>query len=195
MHLEVAHARSQALLRQRNMLLLASLTLLVLCLWLAYEVSAKDRELVLQPIATQPLTISTRGVSPDYLELVTRDTAYMILNRSPQGLDYWMNQVLNVVHPRAYGRIKNDLVKIVQEQKGSDVSQSFVMKTIRVDPKALRSEVAGETVTFVGDKIISREKRLYRFGWDYTGLTLRLVEFRAFDAEALRREPKLGGRA
>lgn len=190
---EVSHARSQSLLKQRNMLLVSALTLLVLCLWLVFAATSKDREIVLQPITAQPLTISSAGVSPDYLEFVTRDTAYMILNRSPQGLDYWMTQVLSVVHPSAHGRIKADLVKIIAEQKGSDVAQSFTMKKMKVDPRALTSEVEGETVTFVGDKVVSREKRVYRFGWDYTGLSLRLVSFRAFDPEQLRKDPKLGG--
>ena len=39
-------------------------------------------EVVLQPILQRPMTISSSYVSRDYLEMVTRDTAYAVLNRT-----------------------------------------------------------------------------------------------------------------
>ena len=40
------------------------------------------------------MTISSADADRDYLELVTRDTAVLMLNRTPQSLDYWMEAVL-----------------------------------------------------------------------------------------------------
>jgi conjugal transfer pilus assembly protein TraE len=41
--------------------------------------------------------VSSAGVEADYLELVTRDAALVLLNRSPEGLDYWMNEILMLI--------------------------------------------------------------------------------------------------
>ena len=49
-----------------------------------------------------PWAISSSGVEADYLELVTRDVALMLLNRSPAGLDYWMEQILKLADPSAH---------------------------------------------------------------------------------------------
>src|SRR3546814_19198820 len=68
--------------------------------------------------------------SSDLLELVTRDTALMLLNRSPQGLDYWMGEILKLADPAAHGRLKGELVKIVEEQRGSDISQALDRKSV-----------------------------------------------------------------
>jgi len=174
---DIAHQRSQSLLRQRKVLLLAAAASFVTNIALFSALSSKDREIVLQPIATRPLTISSSGVEADYLELVTRDVALMLLNRSPAGLDYWMEQILKLADPSAHGALKAELVKIVTEQRGSDVSQAFVINGMTVDPKRLTSEVEGDLKTFVGGQVIASETKRFRLGWSYAGLRLSLTSF------------------
>jgi conjugal transfer pilus assembly protein TraE len=81
---------------------------------------------------------------------VTRDAALMLLNRSPEGLDYWMESDPRTRRSGGHGTLKAELVRIVEEQRGSDVTQAFVIKQIKVDPAALTSEVKGTLKTFVG---------------------------------------------
>ena len=118
-----SQAQAQRVLKQRNMLVMASAGLAIVTIFSLIAASERDREIVLQPVLTRQLELSSAGVSREYLELVTRDAAVMMLNRSPQNLDYWMDSVLKIVHPSAYGRIKGDLLKIVNDQRGSSVSQ------------------------------------------------------------------------
>ena len=172
-----AHDRAQALLRQRNMLALISSVLVVATIVAAGMAATRDREIVLTPTIARPLTISSAGVTAEYLEMVTRDTALLLLNRSPEGLDYWMENILKLAHPSAYGQLKADLMQIVTEQRGSDVSQSFVIKSMSVDPVRLTSDVSGSLKTFVGAQVISSDERKFRFRWTYSGLQLALVGF------------------
>lgn len=174
---DISHGRSQALLKQRNMLAVLVLTLIGLMMVIIMMFVSRDREVILQPVLSRSLTISSAGVTAEYLEMVTRDTATIALNRSPEALEYWMTQVLKVVHPSAYGKVKASLVKIVTEQKDSDVSQAFSMTGMTVDPKQMASEVSGTLTTFVGKKVISSAKKTFRFRWSYSGLTLSLIEF------------------
>src|SRR3546814_18383230 len=94
------------------------------------------------------------------------------LNRSPEGLDYWMAAILDLADPASHGRLKADLVRIVEEQRGSDVTQAFVIKSMTVDPKGLTSEVKGTLKTFVGAQVIASADRRFRFTWTYRGLRL-----------------------
>lgn len=177
MYSDIAHGRAQTLLKQRNLFALLASGLGLTTVIATSVAVTRDREIVLTPTVTRPLVISSDNVGTDYLELVTRDTALMLLNRSPEGLDYWMEQILALAHPSAFGALKAKLVGIVNEQRGSDVSQSFVIKAMTVDPKALTSEVRGTLKTFVGAQVIASEDRRFTFTWVHSGLRLALTGF------------------
>lgn len=174
---QFSHERSQALLRQRNMFALTSAGLALAVVVTGGLAATRDREVVLLPTLRAPLTVSSAGASADYLEFVTRDAALMLLNRSPEGLDYWMAAILDLADPASHGRLKADLVRIVEEQRGSDVTQAFVIKSMTVDPKGLTSEVKGTLKTFVGAQVIASDDRRFRFNWTYRGLRLALAGF------------------
>lgn len=179
MDLNVSIAQSQRVLKQRNALAIASVVLFGLVVILFLVGASRDREIVLQPIHRSPLTLSSSGVSADYLELVTRDTALLTLNRSPENLEYWMGSVLEIATPESHGALKRDLLKIVTEQRGSSVSQFFTIDRMKVDPDQLVSEVSGTLHTIVGSKEVSAEPRRFRYWWSYRGLSLRLRGFGA----------------
>ena len=177
MEISYTHAQSQRVLKQRNLLVIVAGVLGSLCAILGLVTVTRDREIVLQPILASPLVVNSSGVSRQYLELVTRDTALVLLNRSPEGLDYWMGEILKLADPASHGRLKAELVRIVEEQRGSDVTQAFVISTMTVDPKGLTSEVTGTLKTFVGAQVIASDERRFRFSWTYRGLRLALSGF------------------
>jgi conjugal transfer pilus assembly protein TraE len=177
MDLSYSHRNAQRVLRQRNMLLVASLGLAALAAVLGITAASRDREIVLQPVLRTPLTISSAGVSREYLEAVTRDAAVLTLNRTPQSLDYWMKSVLEMVHPSAYGRVKADLMKIVDDQRGSAIAQYFTVESMKIDPVGLASEVTGTLHTVVGRQEVSSDVKTFRYGWVYNGMSLKLVQF------------------
>ena len=190
MHIDISHERSQNLLRQRNMLALSSAALGIALIVATGLAATRDREVVLVPTASKALTISSGEVTADYLELVTRDAALMLLNRSPENLDYWMAQILELADPRSHGSLKSELVRIVDEQRGSDVTQAFIIKSMTVDPQGLASEVRGTLKTFVGAQVIASDDRRFRFRWTYQGLRLGLSGFAQIEAEDPSKEPQ-----
>jgi conjugal transfer pilus assembly protein TraE len=88
-----------------------------------------------------------------------------------------MNEILKLADPASYGRLKAELVGIVEEQRGSDVTQAFVIRSMSVDPKGLTSDVTGTLKTFVGAQVIASDERRFRFSWTYRGLRLALAGF------------------
>ncbi|MEW4468456.1 type IV conjugative transfer system protein TraE [Parasphingorhabdus sp. JC815] len=178
MRAQVAHEQAQSYLRQRNRLaVLASAAGLAAIIMSGFAMT-KSREIVLVPVTAQQISVSTAGVTAPYLELVTRDTALMLLNRSPQSLDYWMDEILKVADPATHGRLKAELVKIVEEQRGSDISQTFIIRALTVDPASLISTATGTLKTFVGAQVIASEDRVFEFSWSQRGLSLALTGFR-----------------
>lgn len=177
MDLSYSHSHSQRVLRQRNILAIVAAGLCALTMLLLIFTVSRDREVVLQPILRSPVTVSSAGVSREYLEMITRDTVVLTLNRSPQNLEYWMNSVLDITAPSAQGKIKSELLKIVGEQRGSSISQFYTIETMELDTRNLRSEVTGSLHTIVGNKVISSERRTFRYDWEYSGLSLKLIGF------------------
>jgi conjugal transfer pilus assembly protein TraE len=177
MLVQISHERSQALLRQRNLFALTSAGLAIALVVAGGLAATRNREVVLVPTVRAPLTVSSAGVSAQYMEFVTRDAALLLLNRSPEGLDYWMSQILELADPAANGTLKGELLRIVEEQRGSDVTQAFVIKELKVDPAGLTSEVKGTLKTFVGATVIASDERRFRFNWTYQGLRLALAGF------------------
>ena len=177
MDYSVGLAQSQRVLKQRNMLGIVALVLAGLVVLLFLVGATRDREIVLQPIVRSPLTLSSSGVSEQYLEMVTRDTALMTLNRSPENLEYWMDSILAIATPEAHGSLKRDLMKILNEQRGSSISQYFTLAGMKVDTEKLTSEVTGTLHTVVGSKSGTAEPKTFRFYWAYRGLTLQLKGF------------------
>lgn len=177
MRTEFAHEQAQKHLAQRNRFaVLAAVFGLTSLLGVGAAIT-RDSEVVLVPITSETLTVSSGGVDAQYLELVTRDTALMLLNRSPESLDYWMGQILELADPAAHGALKAELVRIVDEQRGSDVSQAFVIAAMDVDPQDLTSSVSGTLKTFVGAQVIASNERRFTFRWSRRGLTLALTGF------------------
>ena len=177
MEIAYTHAQGQRVLKQRNLLAVTSVALGILTTVLFFLTITRDREVVLQPVLQSPLKVSSAGVSKEYLELITRDTAVLTLDRNPANLDYWMQSVLDVTAPSAQGKIRADLMKIVDEQRGSSIAQFFTIQSMEIDPKSLWSTVSGDLHTIVGNKVVSNERRTFRFDWQYSGLSLKLVGF------------------
>ncbi|GAY24773.1 MULTISPECIES: type IV conjugative transfer system protein TraE [Sphingobium] len=188
MDLSYQHSHHQRILRQRNLLFAAVAALGAFSLLLLTMTLFRGREIVLQPVLRSPLTISSSGVSRDYLEMITRDVVVLTLDRNPQNLEYWMESVLAIASPRAQGKLKADLMRIVEEQRGSSISQFFTIQSMTIDTKALSSEVTGELHTIVGSKVVSKQLRTFRYRWEYAGLTLRLIGFGMVEDEKGHRE-------
>jgi conjugal transfer pilus assembly protein TraE len=160
MDLSISHGQAQRLLKQRNLLAITATGLFALSVVLTLTAARRDREVVLQPVLAKPLTLSSSHIDKDYLELVTRDAALLTLNRSPSNLQYWMDSILEITDPRTHGRMKAELMKIFNEQNGSNVSQFFTIENLSVDPDALTSEA-----------------RTFRYVWTYSGVSLKLAGF------------------
>ena len=177
MEIEHQFRDTRKLTSQRNMIAgVLAASLILNAGFLLYN-ALRSTDVILQPVLQSPLTISSSGVSRDYLELITRDTAYAVLNRTPQSLDYWMNSVLKITDPASYGTVKAQMLRAVGQLRGSDITQTIDINMIDIHEKELRSTVTGVLHVFVGQKEVSQTPVRYYFIWSYHGLSLKLKGF------------------
>ena len=73
MEISYSQSHAQRVLRQRNMFAAATAGLALVSVFALVAASGRDREVVLQPVHSRALTISSAGVSREYLELMKRD--------------------------------------------------------------------------------------------------------------------------
>lgn len=177
MELSLAHEASQRTLKQRNLLALICIVLGILVVVMFTAAATRDREIVLQPILPSQMALSSSAVTSEYLEAVTRDTAQLALNRSPETLQYWLDGLVAIAAPENRGALKADLMRIVEEQQGSQVTQFVTIDWIKTDPETLTSQVGGVLHTIVGSRNVRREHKIFEFRWKYTGVSLRLKGF------------------
>ena len=186
---EFAYEEAQRHLKQRNRFAALAGVLGLTTVLAVGAAATREETLVLVPVTSERIALSSGGIEAHYLELVTRDTALMLLNRAPESLDYWMEQILKVADPAARGHLKAELVKIVDEQRGSDISQAFVISRMEVDPQALSAVVTGTLKTFVGAQVIASQQRSFEFSWKRRGLSLGLTGFRQLPTENEEESP------
>jgi len=179
---EFAYEEAQRHLKQRNRFAALAGVLGLSTILAVGAAATRDEAIVLVPITSERIELSSSGTAT-YLELVTRDTALMLLNRAPESLDYWMESILKLADPAARGSLNAELIKIVDEQRGSDISQAFVIAQIHVDPDTLTSTVSGTLKTFVGAQVIASQTRSFEFIWHRQGLSLGLTGFRQLPAQ------------
>ncbi len=172
---------AQAISRQRNMLLLFCLGLLLLNSWTWLELRDREEKIILVPTLDSRVTLSNRGVSAEYLEQVTRDVTALMLNRTPHSMPWFQDQLLRIVHPASYGDIKSQFVKMADEARKTDISTVFFPVEMTTDPHSLTSEVIGELHVYVGKTRVSKDRRHYRMQWHHAGVRLSLLSFEIFD--------------
>lgn len=172
-----SHQQFQSVLRQRNVLVIAALILMTLNAWVLFLLGKKEERVVLVPALQHSAVVSTEFVSPDYLEQVTREIAYLFLNRSPNNLDYFSDQVLRITDPAAHANLKQQLDDLRKDARESQVATTFYPISIHVSPEDYYSEIVGEVQSFVGKTRISAEIKRYGADWSYAGLRLSLVNF------------------
>lgn len=172
-----AQERSQNAIKQRNMLAITVIVMAIIMLAMIASLLNKDRDVILQPVLPKEMAISSSGISNDYLEAITRDTAQLALNRSPETLKYWMENILAIAAPELRGKLQNELQKILDQQNGSQITQFITIEYIKVDADALTSQVGGVLHTVVGAREVRKEHRTFQFNWKYQGLSLKLLSF------------------
>ena len=165
-------------IRQRNIAVLGFSISVLIILLLSMTVFFKDRLVVITPsVISQEYQISSNNVSRGYLEDMSRDVIASMFNLTPSNVNYMTDAMLKMVHPKAYGQVRGELLKIQGDVISRRVSTAFYPISMDIAEKALKVRVEGDFLTFIGNKMSSKERRTFEIAYIYSGTKLTIGGF------------------
>lgn len=173
------------IIKQRNMLLMVVILMIVSNLILSLKVVSGNKTVVLVPsILTNEVEISEGLLNDNYISAIARDIILSYLNITPQNIDILDNIVLGYVPSDVYADFKKELDerKISVKQKG--ISQNFQIKDVVImeDGSVL---IKGDLMIFVGGKMIEQKKKSYKLSFALKNTLIRLNNFEEINSNNL----------
>lgn len=169
---------NRKLLKHRNWLLVGVTMMLLSNVLISSYLYRVDSKVVIVPSQVrEEFYVTDKKVSEGYLESMTRDFAFLILNLTSENYQYVEATVLKLTTPEYYEKMKHELDALATDIKQRNVTTSFFPKEILVDNEQLITEVQGVLDTKVGLTTVSRENKVYRMVFDYSLGYLSLKEF------------------
>lgn len=159
--------------------LVAILALTVLIL--AHLLSTSQERIVLVPTLKTETSLSSGMPSPAYLEMVTRDTASLFLNRHPNNLKYFRDNILRMAHPSSHGELESALLATEKRLIATQTSTTFFPSEIITDPQTNYTEIHGRLHTYLGNERIKDERMIFGADWTYDSMRLWLKDFYPID--------------
>jgi type IV conjugative transfer system protein TraE len=169
--------RIHGLLRQRNIIAVLFILMVISNLFLSLKLLSREQITILIPSeVTDTYRINGGNVSESYLIDRTSEIVKTIFNVTPENINFMQETVLRMVYPASYPVIKKQLLKLSEVITQSRVTTVYFPSAIKVDAKELTAEVEGELNSYLG-KVSTSEHKIYHLKFINTGAKLALLEF------------------
>ena len=154
---------------------------LVLCLMLAltlmYGMVGRERIVVTPPTIHKSFWVESDKVDPSYLEQMGGFMAWLILDVSPQSIDWKKSTLLEYVAPDAYGALQTPQNLEADRLRRLNATTQFSIAQLQPDEQTLSVVVRGRLATFINGTRTSDVERDYLARFDYTGNRIHLKKF------------------
>lgn len=163
------------LLQQRNMLFPICILLLVSqIITLVLLFTKSERVVLVPPVIEKSMWVDSSSVSPSYLEQIGLFMGNLMLTKSALNADKQGELLLKHVVPEFEAEFRNHLILEATKMKKHNFSYVFYTKNVYVNPSLLTASLSGEQVSYVGEKVVAREKKKYKLQFNYLGGRLLL---------------------
>lgn len=159
------------------LLTLSVLTNLLVCFMLF------TRKTIVQTVLTPPeirrtLTVSNVAFSKEYLEEIAPYHAYLLLNNTPQNVDFQNKQLLNAVAAEYKGALEKELNVKALWHKKRNLSSYFTSLQAAADVQDNTVKLKGRFEVKQNDKIISSKDRELLLSYRNTNGTIELMSIK-----------------
>lgn len=168
MKYEIYLQQISKLLSQRNMLFPICLMLCISqIITLVLLFGKKERIILVPPVLEKSIWVEASSVSPSYLEQMGLFIGNLMLTKSYMSADKQGEILLRQVVPEFEGEFRNALILEATKMRKNNFSLVFYTQDVYVNPTALTTSLTGEQVSYVGEKIVGREKKKYKLQFSY----------------------------
>jgi len=173
------HTRVLSLITlQRNILFFVLIVLFTIIFFLSIKIYNTETTVILVPNSfNSRLRISNKKISDDYLEAISRDIITIMLNITPDNIQYAEDNILSLIHPSFYGGIKEQFNQLRLNIKKRKLSMVFYPSQIIINSSNLTSTIKGELRSYIGKKEVNRKQTSYQIGYDYSAGKLTIINF------------------
>lgn len=168
------------LIQKRNLLTLGLVVAVLINTIQAFAVNylvRNSKVILVPPTITEEMWVRTKEVSEVYLRDLTDYFANMILNVTPHSALGKTNLVLQYIHPKGYGAVKEQLVKDAEIIKNKSITQFFVPMNYEINQKQLTVKVTGDLTTLIGQEKINQELAKFNIKYAMQNGRLLIVDF------------------
>lgn len=125
--------------------------------------------------------ISDTKVDGNYMNLMSENFIYSMLNITPKTVSHQHELVMKYVSSSVYSQFKENLVKENKLVKEKEISSHIEITHIKSQPEDLTSVISGELSRMVGTRNLKQEKVQYLMRFDYVLGKLTIKEFKKIE--------------
>jgi len=159
-------------------LVVGSMTVNLILAVFAVRLSGSERIVIVPPAIHKTFWVEAERVSPEYLEQMGYFLMQLMLNVTPQSVDYQSKVLLQYAAPSASGEMRTELLAAAERLKRDSAATVFSPQDISVDERALRVGVRGQLTTYISERRVSEVAKGYAIEFQYTAGRIFLKAFR-----------------
>lgn len=152
--------------KQRNFLFALCISLCVTTVALSGVIANQSREVVLVPTRVTDGMVAFGNKDTRYMEAITLDAIYALLNISPGTFDYSKQVLMRVTTAASKADILRAFDESTKDYQKRNISTSFIPTSIEYQIHLDRVEVTGLLRTLIGSTLVSSETRTYRVSFE-----------------------------
>ena len=173
---------SRRTISYQKLVLLASLALNIVIALIAFRLIGLERIILVPPTIHKSFWVESDKVSAEYLEQMGYFLVQLVLNVTPQSVDYQSKILLQYAAPASYGEIKTAMAVAGERLKRDGAATVFSPRTLNVDERALKVAVEGQLTTFVSDRRVSEVSKSYLIELQYAQGKITIKSFKETNA-------------
>ncbi len=173
---------SRRTITYQKLALLASLALNIVIALIAFRLIGLERVILVPPTIHKSFWVESDKVSTEYLEQMGYFLVQLVLNVTPQSVDYQSKLLLQYAAPASYGEIRTAMAVTGDRLKRDGAATVFSPRTINVDEHALKVAVQGQLTAFIGDRRVSDVSKSYLIELQYALGKITIKSFKETNA-------------
>ena len=177
----VADSRSNSsMLKKYLMGMVVSNVILVLAL--VFNIN-RERVVIVPQISPEfKMWISKSQVSPEYLNILSRNMLDLLLNITPNSVNSQQKELLTSIDPKYRDVLQAKLTDISSQLIQNNLSQNFYIDSIRVLTKGNIVYVKGTLIQYIDKTMSNSSQQIYKLSFNVSNYKVKLTNIELIPA-------------
>lgn len=152
-----------------------------------------ERTIITPPVIAKSFWVTAKKASAEYLEQMGSFVAWLILDVTPNSIDWKKDMLLTYVDPSVHGAMQSMQDLEAQRLRKLNASTFFLPQQIVVDEEAQSVVVRGRLRTQINGQDTTTNEKAYRVGFQYAHGRIHVSSFKEVSYDDKVQAAALGG--